>query len=82
MGSALTTIGPEFRRSSSCDSSQCVEVAFQRSSACGSSDCVEVAQAPGEVLVRDSKDPDGPWLTFAPAVWSAFLAGLKAGQFD
>ncbi|MBY8870472.1 DUF397 domain-containing protein [Micromonospora sp. PLK6-60] len=37
-------------------------------------DCVEVAaNLPGLVGVRDSKDPDGPCLTFAPAAWSAFV---------
>jgi len=80
VGSALT-IEPEFRRSSRCDSSQCVEVAFQRSSFCEDSNCVEVAHAPGEVLLRDSKDP-GVVLSVSPAGWSAFLAGLKAGEFD
>jgi hypothetical protein len=32
----------------------------------GSGDCVEVAPAPEGVLVRDSKDPDGPALTVPP----------------
>ncbi|MFF3615930.1 DUF397 domain-containing protein [Streptomyces sp. NPDC002580] len=36
-------------------------------------DCVEVAAAPDGILVRDSKDPDGPRLTLAPAAWAAFL---------
>ncbi|MDO3703814.1 DUF397 domain-containing protein [Micromonospora sp. C28SCA-DRY-2] len=37
--------------------------------------CVEVAgNLPGVVAVRDSKDPDGPALTFAPAAWRAFVA--------
>jgi hypothetical protein len=45
--------------------------------------CVEVARnLPGAVAVRDSKDPDGPKLAFAPAEWAAFTAGVKAGQFD
>lgn len=45
--------------------------------------CVEVAQnLPGAVAVRDSKDPDGPKLAFAPGEWAAFTAGVKAGQFD
>lgn len=36
--------------------------------------CVEVAgNLPGLVAVRDSKDPTGPALTFAPAAWRAFL---------
>ena len=45
--------------------------------------CVEVARnLPGAVAVRDSKDPDGPKLAFAPGEWAAFTAGVKAGQFD
>ncbi len=36
--------------------------------------CVEVAaNLPDRVLVRDSKDPDGPVLTFDRSSWSAFL---------
>ncbi|MEV4826984.1 DUF397 domain-containing protein [Micromonospora sp. CA-248260] len=39
--------------------------------------CVEVADdLPGAVAVRDSKDPDGPALTFAPTSWRTFVAGL------
>lgn len=45
--------------------------------------CVEVAAFPdGERAVRDSKDPDGPVLTFNTAEWDAFLGGVKAGEFD
>ncbi|MGC2999436.1 DUF397 domain-containing protein [Streptomyces sp. G35A] len=36
-------------------------------------DCVEVATAPGHVLVRDSKDPNGPRLALTPATWATFL---------
>jgi len=52
----------------------------------GGGNCVEVAQQPqpfpawpagGPVAVRDSKRPDGAWLTFTPAAWAAFLRGLK-----
>ncbi|MEU8155813.1 DUF397 domain-containing protein [Micromonospora sp. NPDC048986] len=39
--------------------------------------CVEVADnLPGVVGVRDSKDPTGPALTFAPATWAAFVSGV------
>ena len=34
--------------------------------------CVEVAPAPERVLVRDSKDPDGPALVVPAAAWRAF----------
>jgi hypothetical protein len=45
--------------------------------------CVEVAELPdGGVAVRDSKDPDGPKLTFTPAEWQAFIGGVKDGEFD
>lgn len=40
--------------------------------------CVEVADnLPGVVGVRDSKDPAGPALTFAPSTWAAFVGGVK-----
>ncbi|MET8233544.1 DUF397 domain-containing protein [Micromonospora sp. NPDC005298] len=40
--------------------------------------CVEVADnLPGVVGVRDSKDPAGPALTFAPPAWAAFVAVVK-----
>ncbi|MFD8224409.1 DUF397 domain-containing protein [Streptomyces massasporeus] len=36
-------------------------------------DCVEVATAPAQILVRDSKNPDGPLLALAPTAWATFL---------
>ncbi|MFI0896964.1 DUF397 domain-containing protein [Streptomyces sp. NPDC020983] len=63
---------------SSNEGAACVEVAlsWHKSSYSSneSADCVEVATSPGTVHVRDSKDPEGPQLAFAPAAWSAFLA--------
>jgi Domain of unknown function (DUF397) len=45
--------------------------------------CVEVARnLPGAVAVRDSKDPEGPNLAFAPDQWQVFTAHVKAGHFD
>ena len=60
-------------------------VTWRRSSYSGSGggNCVEVAQFPAPaVAVRDSKDPDGPWLVFPPDEWQAFVAGVKVGEFD
>ncbi|MEU7914021.1 DUF397 domain-containing protein [Microbispora bryophytorum] len=49
----------------------------------GGNDCVEVAaNLPGLVAVRDSKDRSGPVLAFTPSEWSAFIAGVKGGEFD
>ncbi|WP_433529435.1 DUF397 domain-containing protein [Micromonospora sp. CA-263727] len=40
----------------------------------GGGACVEVADnLPGVVAVRDSKDPVGPVLAFAPESWRAFV---------
>jgi hypothetical protein len=45
--------------------------------------CVEVATLDeGQVGVRDSKDRSGPVLRFTPDEWSAFVGGVKNGEFD
>lgn len=57
---------------------------WRKSSYSGSGDnCVEVAALPGGgQAVRDSKNPDGPVLTFTPDEWNAFIEGVKDGEFD
>ena len=46
-----------------------------------SNDCVEIAvNLPSIVSIRDSKDPDGPKLTFTCQDWTAFLRRVKTGQ--
>lgn len=57
---------------------------FRTSSFCTVGGCVEVGQAPdGSVVVRDSKDPHrAAELVFDRAEWAAFVAGVKAGEFD
>ena len=58
-------------------------LAWRKSSYSGSGDnCVEVAALPdGGQAVRDSKEPDGPVLTFTPGEWNAFIKGAKDGEF-
>jgi hypothetical protein len=42
------------------------------------SDCVELGQAPGAVLIRDTKDHGhGPVLQVSPAAWHRFASTLK-----
>jgi hypothetical protein len=49
----------------------------------GNGQCVEVATpAVARVAVRDSKDPNGPSLTFSTDAWTAFVAGVDQGSFD
>jgi hypothetical protein len=40
-------------------------------------DCVEAVSRPGEVAVRDSKDPEGKILRYSVGAWRAFVAKLK-----
>lgn len=45
--------------------------------------CVEVARAAdGTVGVRDSKDQQGPILTFTQTAWHEFTLGVQHGDFD
>lgn len=58
-------------------------ITWRKSSYSHDNGCVTVADLPdGGRLVRDSKDPDGPVLAFTPAEWTAFVSGVKAGEFD
>ncbi|MGW4379289.1 DUF397 domain-containing protein [Kitasatospora sp. NPDC004531] len=51
----------------------------------GGGDCVEACHdfeaTHGLTFVRDSKDPSGPVLTFAPAAWAAFTEAAGSGKF-
>ncbi|GIG92220.1 DUF397 domain-containing protein [Plantactinospora endophytica] len=58
---------PNWRKSTRSDSGTCVEVADN---------------LPGRVLVRDSKDPQGPVLTFNPQPWRGFVALTRHGQLS
>ncbi len=45
--------------------------------------CVEVANLQGGGIgVRDSKDAEGLVLRFTPDEWTAFLGGVRNGEFD
>ena len=58
-------------------------IEYRISSFCSYGSCVEVGRTPeGAVLVRDTKDRAQQALTFTPDEWTAFVAGVKAGEFD
>jgi hypothetical protein len=50
-----------------------------RSSANG---CVEVGLVDDQIVVRDSKDREGPVLLFTAHEWEAFLGGARDGEFE
>ncbi len=39
--------------------------------------CIEVADAPGAVLIRDTKDREGPVLAVGVEAWRRFAAKVK-----
>lgn len=45
-------------------------------------ECVEVGTLPAVIAVRDSKDPDGPRLSFGVPEWRVFTRRAKASEFD
>ncbi len=56
--------------------------AWRKSSHSGQDgNCVEIAtNLPGIVVMRDSKNPDGPVLRFARTDWSVIILAMQAGE--
>jgi hypothetical protein len=56
---------------------------FRKSSFSVGGGCVEVRRLPdGRIALRDSKDVSLPPHHFTPVEWTAFLAGVRNGEFD
>lgn len=56
--------------------------AWRTASFCAAGECVQVAQRDGVIMLRDSAQPDGDVLRYAPEQWRSFLRTVKAGEFD
>lgn len=70
-----------WRKSAHCGNSfSCVEAGTWRTSSRSAynGSCLEAGSCSHGVAVRDSKDPDGPVLTFSGQTWGAFTAALRA----
>ena len=57
-------------------------IEWRKSIASGTSNCVEVAFVGDSVLVRHSWNPSGPILAFSRGEWSAFVTGVRKGEFS
>ncbi len=56
---------------------------FVKSGWCGNRPkCVTVARNKHGVAVRDTKDKSKKTLVFTHGEWSAFLQGVRSGEFD
>jgi hypothetical protein len=44
--------------------------------------CVQVARHGSTIMIADSKNPGGCFLSYTLQEWDAFLDGAKNGEFD
>lgn len=57
-------------------------VSWTRSSFCSDTACIEVAVlGGGDVVVRDGKRRDQPFLRFSHGEWRTFVDAVAAGEF-
>lgn len=55
---------------------------WRKARASGGGNCVEITDTAADVWIRDSKDRQGPVLHFSRPEWTAFLAGVRNGEFE
>jgi predicted secreted Zn-dependent protease len=49
---------------------------------CNGGACIKVAASGQAILIADSKQPEGPILSYSHDEWQQFVAGIKNGDFD
>ncbi|MEU4421392.1 DUF397 domain-containing protein [Actinoplanes sp. NPDC024001] len=56
---------------------------WRKSTRSAQGNCVEVSYSNEMILVRDTKaQGEGPTLSFTRGEWSAFVAGVRQGEFE
>jgi hypothetical protein len=74
-------VGPDGKRHAMSEERQVPRPWFKSTSS-GEDNCVEAAIDEMGVSVRNSKEPGGAILRFSASEWTAFVAGVRAGEFD
>jgi hypothetical protein len=62
--------------------SEHASISWRKSTASSETGCAEVAFVGESVLMRHSRDPSGPVLSFSLSEWAAFVVGMRSGEFD
>lgn len=73
-------ITDQWHKSSRSQNTNCVEARWSnwhKSKRSQMTHCVEVRDSEKLVQMRDSKDPNGPVLTFSPERWADFINFIK-----
>lgn len=55
---------------------------WRKPAKCASSGCVEARMDGERITVRNSRDPGGDNVSYDRDEWEAFVAAVKAGEFD
>ena len=58
------------------------ELSWRIARQCNGGNCVRIAPSGDMVIIGDSKNPDGPFLTYSRAEWRTFAEGIRQGDFD
>jgi hypothetical protein len=58
------------------------DLSWRVARSCNGGNCVRVAPSGEMILIGDSKDPDGSVLAYNRAEWTAFVEGIRQGDFD
>ena len=58
------------------------ELPWRVASRCQGGACVQVAPSGEMIVIGDTKNSDGPILTYTRDEWSAFVTGIRCGEFD
>ena len=58
------------------------ELNWQVARECNGGSCIQVATHGEQIVIGDSKNPEGPILTYSRTEWDAFSNGIRQGDFD
>ena len=58
------------------------ELAWRVARQCNGGACVRVAADGDTVVIGDTKNPDGPVLSYSVAEFRTFVEGVRQGDFD
>jgi len=58
------------------------EIGWRVARMCNGGSCVRVAPNGDAILIGDSKNPDGPVLSYSRDEFRTFVEGIRQGDFD